>query len=136
MSPAPKAAAANEIELSGYALRLRGIHLAVNIGATKRERQSLQDLIVDVDLELPQSVFPPRDRVRDVLSYDDISTWVVEEATAAPLHLLESYVARVIRRLLAETPATLVRVSATKRHVPTRHPVDAAYVELVGRRVP
>ncbi len=122
------------IVLEGYVLRVRGVRFAARVGVSKKERELLQELVVDVDLELPQSAIPTHDRVRDVVSYDDVATWVALEATSGPSMLLETYVARVVHRLLAETPATSVRVAATKRRVPTRHPVDAVWVEMIGRR--
>jgi dihydroneopterin aldolase len=94
-------------------------------------------VVVDVELTLPVSSLPTRDRIRDVVDYDTVARAVVEEGVERPHRLLETYVARVVKRLLADTPATRVRVAATKRHVPTKVPVDAAIVALVGsRRVP
>ena len=39
-----------------YTLRLQGVRFRANIGASAAERSIPQDLVVDVDLELPVSV--------------------------------------------------------------------------------
>jgi dihydroneopterin aldolase len=120
-----------------YTLRLRAIRFLAHLGASRSERGAAQEVVVDVELTFPVQSLPARDRIRDVVDYDAVASSVVEEGMERPHRLLETYVARVVRRLLAETPATRVRVAATKRHVPTKYPVDAAIVELVGsRRVP
>src|ERR1700733_12326503 len=120
-----------------YTLRLRGIRLLAHLGASRSERGAPQEVVVDVDLILPVRSLPARDRIQDVVDYAVVARIVVEEGTERPHRLLETYVARGVRRLLVDTPAIKVRVAATKRHVPTKQPVDAAIVELVGsRRIP
>jgi dihydroneopterin aldolase len=117
-----------------YTLRLTGIRFLAHLGASSSERLALQEVVVDVELILPVSSLPVRDRLRNVVDYDAVARAVVEEGIAKPRRLLETYVARVVGRLLAETPATRVRVAATKRRPPTTHPVAAAIVEIVGAR--
>lgn len=119
--------------LESYTLRLRGIRFHAHIGASREEREVLQELLVDVDVELPLAQLPELDQVESVLSYDLLANLVVEEGLLQPYRLLETYAARVVARLLRESPAERVRVAVTKSRVPTRHPVDAAVVELVGR---
>jgi dihydroneopterin aldolase len=117
-----------------YTLRLTAIRFLAHLGASSGERAALQEVIVNVELTLPVSSLPARDRLRNVVDYDAVACTVVEEGIAKPRRLLETYVARVVGRLLAETPATRVRVAATKRRPPTTHPVAAAIVEIVGVR--
>lgn len=120
--------------LREYTLRLHGIRFRANVGASRSERSILQEIVVDVELELPLSAFPRRDHRREVMDYDVVSRIVVEEGLAQPYRLLEIYAERLVSRLLGETPAVRVRVSATKLRVPTTHSVDRAVVELVGTR--
>jgi dihydroneopterin aldolase len=123
-----------EAKLDEYTLRLRAIRFFAHLGASRGERGAEQEVVVDVELILPVRSLPSRDRVREVVDYDAVARMVVEEGIERPHKLLETYVARVVRRLLADTPATRVRVAATKRHVPTTYPVEAAVVEIVGSR--
>jgi dihydroneopterin aldolase len=117
-----------------YTLRLHGIRFRANVGASRSERSIPQEVVVDVELTLPVSALPKHDVKRDVVDYNAVAELVVAEGTAAPHHLLETYAQRLIVRLLEETPATKVRLAATKLRVPTTHSVDKAVVELVATR--
>jgi dihydroneopterin aldolase len=117
-----------------YTLRLHAIRFRTNMGASRSERDIPQEIVVDIELTLPISALPKRDLRRDAVDYGVIADLVVREGQAAPYHLLETYAARLVERLLAETPALRVRAAATKLRVPTTHSVDRAVVELVGTR--
>jgi FolB domain-containing protein len=119
-----------------YTLRLHAIRFRTNMGASRSEREIPQEIVVDIELTLPVSALPKRDLRRDAVDYGVIADLVVREGQAAPYHLLETYTARLVERLLAETPALRVRASATKLRVPTPHSVDRAVVELVATRDP
>jgi dihydroneopterin aldolase len=120
--------------LNEYTLRLHAIRFRANVGASRTERSLPQELVVDVELTLPLSALPARDHKKEVVDYDAVARLVVEEGQATPYHLLETYAQRLIDRLLAATPATRVRVAATKLRVPSMHSVDRAIVELVATR--
>jgi dihydroneopterin aldolase len=117
-----------------YSLRLHAIRFRANLGASHSERSIPQEIVVDVDLSLPVAVLPRRDHKREVVDYNTIANLVVETGLAEPYRLLETYARVLVDRLLAETPATCVRVAATKLRVPTSHSVDRAVVELVASR--
>lgn len=117
-----------------YSLRLRGIRFQGHIGASREERAVAQEILVDVDVHLPVQMLPKLDALEEVLSYDLVACCVVDAGVAQPYRLLETYVDRVATSLLEQTRALSVRVAATKRHVPTTHPVDSAIVEVVRTR--
>ena len=117
-----------------YTLRLQAVRFRANIGASAAERSIPQDLVVDVDLELPVTVLARRDTRREVVDYDLVVRLVVEVGLAEPYRLLESYAQRLLERILVETPATRVRVAATKLRVPSTYSTEKAIVELVGVR--
>ena len=119
-----------------YTLRLHGVRFRASIGASAAERSIPQDLVVDVDLELPVSALPKRDTKREVVDYDRAVRLVVEVGLAESYRLLEVYAQRVLERLLSETPATRVRVAVTKSRVPSTYSTDQAVVELIGTREP
>lgn len=120
--------------LREYRLRVHAIRFRAKVGASRTERAMPQELLVDVELELPVSAFPKRDQRREVVDYDGVVRLVVEVGQLEPYRLLETYSERVLERLLAETPASRARVSVTKLRVPSTHSVDRAVVELVGSR--
>lgn len=117
-----------------YTLRLEGVRFRANIGASAAERSIPQDLVLDVDLELPVVALPKRDAKRDVVDYDAVVRLVVEVGLAETYRLLEVYAQRLLERLLIETPALRVRVAVTKLRVPSTYSTDKAIVELVGSR--
>jgi dihydroneopterin aldolase len=120
--------------LREYVLRLQAIRFRANLGASSSERAIPQEIVVDVELTLPTSAMPEHDNKRDVVDYNAVANLVVEEGLAKPWRLLETYAARLVEQLLEKTPATRVKISATKLRVPTTHSVDKAVVELVGTR--
>jgi FolB domain-containing protein len=117
-----------------YTLRLHSIRFRTNMGASRSERSIPQEILVDVELTLPVAALPKRDLRRDAVDYGVLADLVVKVGVAEPYHLLETYAQRLVERILAETPATKVRVGATKLRVPTPHSVDRAVVELVATR--
>ena len=119
-----------------YSLRLHGVRFRATIGASAAERSIPQDLVVDVELELPVSALPTRDAKREVVDYDHVVRLVVEVGLAEPYRLLEVYAQSVLERLLAETPAQRARVAVTKSRVPSTYSTDQAVVELIGSREP
>jgi dihydroneopterin aldolase len=120
--------------LREYTLRLHSVRFRANLGASHSERALPQEIVVDVELTLPVSAFPKRDVRRDAVDYGTVADMVVEEGRAESYRLLETFAARLIERLMRETPAVRARVSATKLRVPTSHSVDRAVVELVATR--
>jgi len=120
--------------VTSYHLRIHAIRFRANVGASRTERALPQELLVDVDLDLPVAALPKHDHRREVVDYDAVVRLVVEVGQAEPYHLLETYSERVLERLLAETPAREVRVAVTKLRVPSTHSVDRAVVEVVGCR--
>jgi 7,8-dihydroneopterin aldolase/epimerase/oxygenase len=120
--------------LREYTLRLHGVRFRANLGASHSERALPQEIVVDVELTLPVTAFPKRDVRRDAVDYGEVAEMVVQEGGAESYRLLETFAQRLVDRLLRETPALRVRVSATKLRVPTSHSVDRAVVELVAHR--
>ena len=120
--------------LEGYTLRLDGIRFRANLGASHSERALPQEIVVDVELTLPLSALPKRDRRPDAVDYDAVAGVCVETGLAERYRLLETYVQRLIERLLDATPALRIRVAATKLRMPTMHNVDRAVVENLASR--
>jgi 7,8-dihydroneopterin aldolase/epimerase/oxygenase len=120
--------------LESYVLRVDGIRFRANLGASSSERALPQEIVVDVELTLPLSALPKRDRRPDAVDYDAVAGVVVEQGRSERYRLLETYVQHLIERLLDATPALRIRVAATKLRMPTMHNVDRAVVEIVATR--
>jgi dihydroneopterin aldolase len=120
--------------LESYTLRVDGIRFRANFGASHSERSLPQEIVVDVELTLPLAALPKRDRRPDAVDYDAVAGVVIEQGRAERYRLLETYVQRLIERLMEATPAVRIRVAATKLRMPTMHNVDRAVVEMVATR--
>ncbi len=117
-----------------YQIRLEGVRFRGKHGVSDSERALPQDFLVTIDVALPVSALPAGDSVRDVFDYDRLSSLVVDVGTGQPCKLLETLAARVIARVLADTPALRVTVAVTKSRPPTTHSVDDVTVRLTGSR--
>ncbi|WP_240488914.1 dihydroneopterin aldolase [Labilithrix luteola] len=109
---------------------MRGIRFRAHHGVTRAERGLAQDFIVDVDMDLPVSVLPRRDELRQVFDYDKVSTVVVGEGTSGSYRLLETLAQRLASRLLEETPALSATVEIRKMAPPTTASVEQVSVEV------
>ena len=120
--------------IGSYRIRLDGIRFRARHGASRAERGLPQDFVVHLDVALPVSSLPRTDSRNRVFDYDKLAALVVDEGTRGPYKLLEVLAERVIARVLADTPATAVRVEVKKFGPPTSVSVDAVSIELTGRR--
>ena len=117
-----------------YTIRLEGIRFRAKHGVSQAERDLPQDFVVTLEVELPVELLPESDALARVYDYDKLATLVVDEGTRDSYKLLESLAARLIRRVLEDTPALAVTVRVKKFGPPTAASVDGVSVELRGRR--
>ena len=122
------------MDVREYRIRVDGVRFRSSHGVSTSERKLLQDFVANVELSLPPANLPKADRRRDVVDYDRIASLIVEEGTTRSYRLLETLGKRIVARLLAEIPATSVRIVITKSRPPTTTSVEAASVELVVHR--
>ena len=116
-----------------YRIRLDGIRFRARHGASDAERYLLQDFVVDLEVSLPISALPESDERASVYDYDALASLVVEEGTGSSYKLLETLAARVLDRLLSDTPALSASVRIRKFGPPTTASVDTVAVEIQGR---
>lgn len=121
-------------DVDSYAIRMEGIRFRGRHGVSQAERDLPQDFVVDLEVTLPVSLLPRTDSLARVYDYDKLASLVVDEGTQHSCKLLEILAERLIRRVLADTPAAAVRVQVKKFGPPTAASVDAVAVELTGRR--
>lgn len=87
-----------------------------------------------LEVELPVALLPRADARARVFDYDKLANLVVEAGTSASYKLLETLAQRIIERVLDDTPALGITVQVKKFGPPTSVSVDAASVELSGRK--
>ncbi len=114
-----------------YRIRLDGVRFRSRHGASASERRLPQDFVANVELSLPPSTLPASDDRRDVVDYDRIASVIVEEGTSRSCRLLETLAGRIVDRIFADFPATMVRIVITKARPPTSTSVEAASVDLL-----
>ena len=115
---------------TAYRIRLDGIRFRGRHGASDAERYLLQDFVVDLEVGLPVSLLPETDDRSQVYDYDALANLVVEEGTTQSYKLLETLAARLLDRILADTPAIAATVRLRKFGPPTTASVDTVSVEL------
>jgi 7,8-dihydroneopterin aldolase/epimerase/oxygenase len=115
---------------TAYRIRLDGIRFRGRHGASDAERYLLQDFVVDLEVGLPVRLLPDSDDRSQVYDYDALASLVVEEGTMKSYKLLESLAARLLDRILEDTPATHATVRIRKFGPPTTASVDTVSVEL------
>lgn len=120
--------------ISTYRMHLDGIRFRGRHGASKAERDLLQDFVATLDVELPVSSLPKADSLRGVVDYGRLADIVASEGTSSSCRLLETLALKLIDRILLETPATAVTVKIKKFGPPTAVSVDASSIELRGER--
>ncbi len=86
-------------------ISLRDHVVDVEIGAFQKERGHRQRVMFNVVVEVRPAPQPLNDDVDRILSYDRITEAITEELAAGRLNLLETLAERVAERLLAEPQA-------------------------------
>ncbi len=117
-----------------YMIHLDGIRFRGRHGASRAERDLPQDFVATLDVELEIGAFPRSDTKKGLVDYGHLAELVVTEGTSASYRLLETLAARLIDRILEESPAISVRVRIKKFGPPTAVSVDAASIELYATR--
>ena len=121
-------------------ISLRDHIVEVDIGAFQQERGHRQRVLFNVVVEVRPAVQPLNDDVDLILSYDRITWAIATELAAVRLNLLETLAERVAERILAEPAAMRVFVRIEKLDVGpyklgveiVRSRVEAA-VQMVGQ---
>jgi dihydroneopterin aldolase len=95
-------------------ISLRDHVVDVDIGAFQKERGHRQRVMFNVVVEVRPAPQPLNDDVDRILSYDRITESIAAELAAERLNLLETLAARVAERILAEPQAMRVFVRIEK----------------------
>ncbi|MEO8545670.1 MAG: dihydroneopterin aldolase [Betaproteobacteria bacterium] len=99
-------------------LNLTGLRFAANLGILDVEKTGPQPIQVDAELNLGvQDLHPADDEINHVLDYRKIRQIIIDECTAQHVHLLETLIGKLARRLM-QIPGVLgVRVKIAKLEI-------------------
>lgn len=94
---------------------LRGVTLAVRLGAYPEERLAPQPVVVDVELFRRQGAFPAGGTLADCLDYDRIRRWLIETWPQQPhTDLLEQLAEDLLAFCFADARVEACRVNLRK----------------------
>jgi len=95
---------------------VRGLRVDAQIGVHAHEKNRLQPLKLDAELQIADTRFrPAHDRLAEVFDYQTIRAAMIEVVREdGHIHLLETLADRVIARLLAMPDVHAVRVRISK----------------------
>ena len=99
-------------------LTLSGLRFAANLGILDVEKTAPQPIQVDAELNLgTQALHPVDDEINHVLDYRRVRQIVIDECTAEHVHLLETLIGKLARRLMQLPGVVGVRVKIAKLEI-------------------
>lgn len=115
-------------------LHLKGLRFPAYIGWYEEERESLQDIIVSVELVLkgvPNAV--RTDTLEETLCYGSISERLTDRLEGKSFYLLENAAGAIEEELTAFSPLILsYRISVSKAKIPIKMPYESVQFILEG----
>lgn len=100
-------------------IRLLGLRTHGHHGVLASERESGQEFIIDIEIDIP---FPENDRLAETVDYaslaEDVAAWVADD----PVDLIETLAARIADGILPRISHGEVRVSVHKPAAPISVP--------------
>ena len=104
-------------KLIGHRIKFNQLSFPVYLGILPHEREGLQQLLIDLEIELRPDMPDPHEDVANVLNYDGIRTRIIELAQARHYNLLESLARELLSVFEDEQLFTKVRLSVQKPDV-------------------
>lgn len=94
---------------------VKGLRIDAEIGVYAHEKNRVQPLKLDAELQIDAARFhPAHDRLDEVFNYETVRTAMIEVVRDGHIHLIETLADRVIARLLALPDVRAVRVRVHK----------------------
>jgi len=114
---------------------INGLRLMALVGVLPHEREGLQPLQVDVDLEVDLSEAGITDNLDDTANYGSISQAIAEVVRESTDVLLERLAARIADRVLHFDHVEVANVTLTKLRPPIPEDLVSSAVRIVRTRV-
>jgi dihydroneopterin aldolase len=103
--------------LTGHRIKFNQLSFPVSLGVLPHEREGLQQLLIDLEIELRPDMPDPGEDVNKILNYDDIRSRIIELAQARHHNLLESLARELLTVFEDEADILKVRLSVQKPDV-------------------
>jgi dihydroneopterin aldolase/2-amino-4-hydroxy-6-hydroxymethyldihydropteridine diphosphokinase len=116
-------------------LYVNGLRLMALVGVLPHERDALQPVQIDVDLEVDLSEAGVTDNLDDTANYGAISTAIAEVVRTSSDTLLERLAARIADRVLHFDHVEVADVMVTKLRPPIPEDLVSSAVRIVRSRV-
>ena len=116
-------------------IRLKGLALFPRLGITSWEKEGVQKVLVDLDLETDLELPARSDRIEDAVNYEEACRVVQEVAAARKYHLIESLAREILQALLRRFPKVeRGRIRLRKVSLPFDAHLECVEVELEAER--
>lgn len=93
---------------------VRDLVLDAKIGVHEREGRGAQPVRINIDLWVPEDDQPIRDKLENVVCYENIVTGVKAVVTAGHVNLVETLAERIAESCLTDSRVAAVRVRVEK----------------------
>jgi dihydroneopterin aldolase len=116
---------------SGDRIVLRGLRGYGRHGVLPEERESGQEFVVDVALDVDLREAGRSDDLRDTVHYGELAAQVVAIVEGEPVDLIEALATRIADHCLSLARVERVEVTVHKPHAPVGVPFEDVSVTLV-----
>ncbi|MFN2593960.1 MAG: dihydroneopterin aldolase [Actinomycetota bacterium] len=110
---------------------IRGLKVEAHIGVTQQEKDELQALIVDVDIEADLRAAASSDDVADTIDYAEVVDEVSEIVRTSRFSLLERLGSEIADQMCRHPGVARVTVVLGKESPPVDEAVDAIQVQVI-----
>jgi 7,8-dihydroneopterin aldolase/epimerase/oxygenase len=93
---------------------VRDLNVDVNIGIHAHERRGRQRVIVNVDLSVTEAERPVRDKIGDVLCYEEVAAGIERIVAEGHINLVETLAERIAQMCLQDDRVEAARVRIEK----------------------
>lgn len=111
---------------------VRGLRVQTRVGVTEAERENLQTVVVDVDVEADIARAAATDAIADTVDYSTLVSLVAETVSSSQHHLLESLASQVVSVVSRMDGVRGVTVEIAKDPPPLPQDVERVSVRIVG----
>ncbi|MBI1388340.1 MAG: dihydroneopterin aldolase [bacterium] len=83
-------------------IRIKNLRVPASVGVHAWEKDAVQTLVINVELEFDGGAAASSDRLKDAVDYQEITRRLVEETRRAHVHLLEALADRLLDLLMKD----------------------------------
>jgi dihydroneopterin aldolase len=95
-------------------IHIRDVHCQAHIGVPSLERESLQEIRVDVLLDVDVSQAVEKDDISKTVDYEEVVDLLQQAALSRPVSLIETLAEKMARELLRDSRIQSLRLTVRK----------------------